>query len=293
MAAYKQSYNDFLQSPDTKRFRFECQKAINIPVNAIAGTSGQHLRDKYDRLQKLLVGKSLSSVTRNPQGAAFCKDHLAKKIVVRYFTQFFSANFLCERLRKYLSHTLNMNFQNQGETLVSSKPEMAFPIAAVTIALWNEHSDFGELILAHLHEACPFTVPIFPMQQEGQSNEDYYKSLGCKYTEDGTFEKQDKYLKRMSGLMRLYASITITKQRKGVTESHPHGLWNAWRWLSAVLNIGRKRMTNLSYVSLSCVSEYNFHARHRNFIVQQIFSLACRTKNRHGRFVRYFNAGHA
>ncbi|XP_011138602.1 nucleoporin GLE1 [Harpegnathos saltator] len=207
LAVYRQSYEDFLHSSDTKKFRFECQKAINIPVNAIAGTNEQHLRDKYDRLQSLLTGRSSPNVMQHPQGIAFCKDHLAKKIV------------------------------SQGETLISSKPEMAFPIAAIVVALWNEHKDFGELVLAHLHEACPFAVPIFPLQQDGQSNEDYYKSLGCKYSEDGSFEKQDKYLKRMSGLMRLYISITVTSQRKGVTKTHPHGLQYAWRWLAAVLNI--------------------------------------------------------
>jgi hypothetical protein len=39
--------------------------------------------------------------------------------------------------------------------------------------------------------------------------------------------------------MRLYASITITGQRKGVTKPHPHGLGYAWRWLAIVLNIGK------------------------------------------------------
>ncbi|XP_011697217.1 PREDICTED: nucleoporin GLE1 [Wasmannia auropunctata] len=204
---YRNTCKNFLQSAATKKFRFECQKAINIPVNAISGVSEQHLRDKYDRLQNLLIGKLPPYVTQHPQGVIFCKNHLAKKIV------------------------------SQGETLVSSKPEMAFPVAMIVVALWNEHPDFGELFLAHLHEACPFTVPIFLQQQEGQSNEDYYKSLGCKYSEDGAVEKQDKFLKRMSGLMRLYASITVTRQRKGVTKIHPHGLQNAWRWLTAVLNI--------------------------------------------------------
>ncbi|KAM0725192.1 mRNA export factor GLE1 [Formica fusca] len=204
---YKKTCKDFLQSTATKKFRFECQKAINIPVNAISGVSEQHLRDKYDRLHNLLIGKSSPNVTQHPQGVIFCKDHMAKKIV------------------------------SQGETLVSSKPEMAFPVAMIVVALWNEHEDFGELFLARLHEACPFTIPIFLPQQESQSNEDYYKSLGCKYSEDGTVEKQDKFLKRMSGLMRLYASITVTRQRKGVTKVHPYGLQHAWRWLAAVFNI--------------------------------------------------------
>lgn len=204
---YRETCKDLLQSAATKKFRFECQKAINIPVNAISSVSKEHLRDKYDRLQNLLIGKLSPNVTQHPQGVIFCKNHLAKKIV------------------------------SQGETLVSSKPEMAFPVAMIVVALWNEHPDFGELFLAHLHEACPFTIPLFLQQQEGQSNEDYYKSLGCKYSEDGTVEKQDKFLKRMSGLMRLYASITVTRQRKGVTKSHPYGLEHAWRWLSAVMNI--------------------------------------------------------
>ncbi|XP_011862212.1 PREDICTED: nucleoporin GLE1 [Vollenhovia emeryi] len=204
---YTETCKDFLQSAATKKFRFECQKAINIPVNAISGVSEQHLRDKYDRLHNLLIGKLSPNVTQHPQGVIFCKNHLAKKIV------------------------------SQGETLVSSKPEMAFPVAMIVVALWNEHPDFGELFLAHLHEACPFTVPVFLQQQEGQSNEDYYKSLGCKYSEDGTVEQQDKFLKRMSGLIRLYASITVTRQRKGVTKVHPYGLQHAWRWLAAVLNI--------------------------------------------------------
>ncbi|XP_015597415.1 nucleoporin GLE1 isoform X2 [Cephus cinctus] len=200
-------YADLLRQSSSKEFRFECQKAINIPVNAISGVSGEHLRDKYERLQQLLSGKFPGNVTSHPQGIAYCKDVLAKKIV------------------------------SQGETLISSKPEMAFPVAAVAVALWNEHPDFGELLMAHFHKTCPYTVPIFLPQQKGQSNEDYYRSLGYKYGEDGTVEKQDKYLKRMSGLIRLYASIIVTRQRRGVTKTHPHGLQNAWRWLAAILNI--------------------------------------------------------
>ncbi|XP_076646224.1 gle1 RNA export mediator [Halictus rubicundus] len=204
---YVKSYDEFLQSASTKKFRFECQKAINIPVNAISGINRQHLYDKYERLHNLLTGQSSPNVNQYTQGATFCKNVLAKKIV------------------------------NQGETLVSSKSKMAFPIAAVIVAIWNDHPDFGDFLLSHFHNACPYIVPVFLPKMEGQSNEDYYKSMGYKYAEDGTVEKHDKFLKRMSGLMRLYASITITSQRKGVNKTNPHGLQYAWRWLAAVLNI--------------------------------------------------------
>lgn len=77
------------------------------------------------------------------------------------------------------------------------------------------------------------------MQRSDQSDEDYYKSLGCKYREDGTPEQPEQFWKRMGGIMYLYASIMITKQRQGVNKPHPHGIGNAWRWLAATLNIGK------------------------------------------------------
>lgn len=144
---------------------------------------------------------------------------------------YYFRNILCMSRRK---------FQSQGETLVSSKPEMAFPIAAIVVALWNEHEDFGQLFLAQLHEVCPATVPVFLPWQTAESDKEYYKSLGYKYSEDGIIEQQDKFLKRMSGVMRLYASITVTGQRRGVIKTHPHGLHHAWNWLAAIMNISKK-----------------------------------------------------
>lgn len=115
---------------------------------------------------------------------------------------------------------------------------MAFPIAAIIVALWNDYPDFGDLLLSHFYNACPFTVPVFLPKMVGQSTENYYKLMGYKYNEDGTIENHDQFLKRMSGLMRLYSSIFITPQRKGINMNNPWGLQNAWRWLAAVLNIG-------------------------------------------------------
>jgi hypothetical protein len=63
-------------------------------------------------------------------------------------------------------------FQWQGE---HCKPEIAFAIAAVIEALWADFPDFGQLILGHFYRECPYLVPIFMPQVEGQSNEDYYK----------------------------------------------------------------------------------------------------------------------
>jgi hypothetical protein len=67
------------------------------------------------------------------------------------------------------------SFQCQGELTVSSKPEAAFAFATVIKALCADFPDFGPLILGHFHRACPYLVPMYMPQLEGQSTEDYYK----------------------------------------------------------------------------------------------------------------------
>ncbi|XP_033627063.1 nucleoporin GLE1-like isoform X2 [Asterias rubens] len=124
----------------------------------------------------------------------------------------------------------------QSDEQVSSNHDSAFPNAAVVVALWCDFPEIGELILAHFYLKCPFLVPYNITKGQQQSNEDYYKSLGYNYASDGTIEKQDKYLKRMSGFMRLYAAIMVTQTVKNSSQ-HPYGIDHAWQWLARLLNL--------------------------------------------------------
>ena len=71
-----------------KKYKFELQKAVNTPINAISAISGSHLRDKLQRVCALLSGQQVEvggrkvSASDHPGGVAFCKDLFAKKIVV-------------------------------------------------------------------------------------------------------------------------------------------------------------------------------------------------------------------
>ena len=62
---------------------------MNTPVNAIAPTSGAHLRDKLQRICALLggqlvdVGNKKVTARDHPAGLSFCKNLFGKKIVVR------------------------------------------------------------------------------------------------------------------------------------------------------------------------------------------------------------------
>lgn len=208
---YKNNYSQLLSDDSLKQFRFDLKKAVNIPVNAISAVSAQHLTDKYQRLHNLLAGKPVivgeKSIvaTKHPQGVAFCTNLLAEKFVL------------------------------QGDLMISSNPEAAFCYAAIIVALWNDFPDFGKLLLAHFYNSCPYLVPWYVPRSSEQTNEEYYKSQGYKYI-DGIVEKQDKFLKRMTGIMRLYSAIFITKAKRGQS-GNPHGISHAWKWLSSILNL--------------------------------------------------------
>ena len=78
-----------------KKYRFDLQKAISTPINAISGQSGEHLLDKIRRLRAVLSGQRVQvtgrqvSASDHPQGGAYCFNLLAQKIVVSALSQSF------------------------------------------------------------------------------------------------------------------------------------------------------------------------------------------------------------
>lgn len=64
-----------------------------------------------------------------------------------------------------------------------------------------------------------------------------FRSLGYNFDRDGNMEEKYKFLNRMSGFMRLYASIILSPLPPNSKNPHPHGIANGWKWLSRVLNM--------------------------------------------------------
>ncbi|KAL8174671.1 UNVERIFIED_CONTAM: Nuclear pore complex nucleoporin component, partial [Gekko kuhli] len=201
------------QDSQVKRIRMDLQKAATIPVSQISTRAGSQLREIFDKINSLLSGKSVHSggrnvsVTQHPQGLAFVYFKLAEKFV------------------------------KQGEEEVASHHEAAFPIAVVASGIWELHPKVGDLILAHLHKKCPYAVPFYPALKEGTPLEEYQRMLGYQVT-DSKVEPQDNFLKRMSGMIRLYAAILQLRWPYGNSQgSHPHGLNHAWHCLAQMLNM--------------------------------------------------------
>lgn len=196
-----------------KKIKMDLQKAATIPVSQISTIAGSKLKEVFEKIHSLLSGKPVQSggrsvsVTLNPQGLDFVQYKLAEKFV------------------------------KQGEEEVASHHEAAFPIAVVASGIWELHPKVGDLILAHLHKKCPYSVPFYPAFKEGMALEDYQRMLGYQVT-DSKVEQQDNFLKRMSGMIRLYAAIIQLQWPYGNRqEAHPHGLNHGWRWLAQILNM--------------------------------------------------------
>lgn len=203
----------FINNPQMKKYRFDLQRAVNTPINAISAINGSHLHDKIQRLHTLLSGRPVEVsgksvvATEAPEGLVFCQNLVAKMLV------------------------------KKGEEQVTSKHDSAFAIGAVVVALWAEFPLVGQLFMGHLQTACPYVLPYYVPKQDGQPNTDYYKSLGYKILEDSSVEEQSKFLRRMSGLMRLYCACLVSPLPRGVKATHPQSIEHAWMWLSRTLNL--------------------------------------------------------
>lgn len=92
--------------------------------------------------------------------------------------------------------------------------EAAFPIGVVASGIWELHPRVGELILAHLHKKCPYSVPHYPPMKEGTPLEEYQRSV-----EEQTavcFVKRNQ----MSVFKKVYLAFTLVVAAAGssVTE---------------------------------------------------------------------------
>ncbi|KAH9515160.1 Nuclear pore complex nucleoporin component [Bulinus truncatus] len=213
LAEVEASIKPFIDNAQMKKYRFDLQRAVNTPINAISGISGEHLLDKLKKLHLLLSGQKVEvsgkyvCVRDAPEAQLFCQNLIAKMLV------------------------------KKGEEQVTSKHESAFAIAAVTVGLWISFPIIGELFIAHLQALCPYVLPYDTTSQDAQSNIEYYKSVGYKVNDDGSIEEQDKFLRRMSGLMRLYMACMVVSPPNLTGQKHPHGLEHAWMWLARTLNL--------------------------------------------------------
>uniref|UniRef100_H3B0F2 mRNA export factor GLE1 n=1 Tax=Latimeria chalumnae TaxID=7897 RepID=H3B0F2_LATCH len=228
------------KDPQVKKMKMELQKAATIPVSQISTISGSQLREVFEKINNLLSGKPVQSggkvisATQHPQGLEFVYFKLADKFV------------------KMGKHPAGLGF------------ESAQAVQAVYLKLLLSHP----VVTKHLFSASRFVCMCVhaPPPDLKKLLTDYSarrKMLGYRVQDSGV-EQQDNFLKRMSGMIRLYAAIiqlrwpygnkqgfnSISRHDCVLSETnlyskrlvkflqvHPHGLNNGWRWLAQMLNM--------------------------------------------------------
>lgn len=125
----------------------------------------------------------------------------------------------------------------QGQSQVASSFKAAFPIAAVCVGLWSLFPDFGDLLLGHFYNKCPFLVPFYVPKIESISTVEYCKLVG--YDVDGeTVEDEDKYLSKLSGTVRLYAAMMQMDMPPQLSSRpHPFSIEHGWIWFTRLMNL--------------------------------------------------------
>lgn len=204
---------------EKKTYKFDLYKVINTSINAVSDESPRHLMDKIGRLTSLLSGKEVVnggkrvSTQHDPQALLLSKDLIAKKLVL------------------------------QGPTQVASSHKAAFSIAAVALGIWTQFPDVGRLMMGHFFMKCPYTVPFYIPKSKEISTVDYCKLIG--YSVEGSeVESEDKFLKKLSGIIRLYAAIISSDVPAPLANrTHPLGLDHGWSWLVSVLNLEPRPVT--------------------------------------------------
>ncbi|XP_075542400.1 gle1 RNA export mediator [Dermacentor variabilis] len=212
---WQASYKELTQDKTHKKYCFDLLKAVTIPVNALATSSS--VKEKLEQLSSLLSGKPFKSgprtvsTTSHPLALRFCLDRLAEKIVL------------------------------QGEEQILSNEDTAFPVAALAVGLWCRFPDLGDLLLGHFYMRCPALVPIFFSRSVAASKSEYLRLCGYKCTES-SLESESQFLRRITGLVRLYAALLQTplppwhKPANGDRSRQPPGSERGWQWMALCLN---------------------------------------------------------
>lgn len=204
--AYKEFNSD---DPNIKSYKTELMMFIRLQINSISGTNPDHLNMKIKNLSDLFNGLPVKSqnrsldVNKHPVARAFCIDFAAQTCVVAGVRS-------------------NINVVKDLGTAINSLDER-FP-------------GFKDLVIGHVQERCPFTIPMYPnpedfTQDDNNNNEtqdDKYK-IACGYQIDPrtkSLESEQKYLERLRFMILFYASV----MDGGRIEL-------CWSWLASFLSL--------------------------------------------------------
>ncbi|KAG8905447.1 hypothetical protein FRB99_008944 [Tulasnella sp. 403] len=137
-----------------------------------------------------------------------------------------------------LLSSLAKAFLLQAEAEVTAKPNTAFPLAKLILILVDlGHPLLPEMFMARLvGRTGGWAVGAVVPRYEGQSDDDYRKSLG--YPPATSHETSTQFIDRLVGMMTLYAAILQTPPTSpgGASVSHPFQIPRLWTLLARLVS---------------------------------------------------------
>jgi hypothetical protein len=152
-----QSDKTLNSNSDTKKYKFDLQKAINFPLNSMlfdknSDENRRMFTEKVKTLQRLLAGQTCAinttltvNATKYPGSLDFCLVFFARKLV------------------------------EKGEGTVASNPESSFQYVHLIIEICKQNSQFEDVITAQMRERCPYVVPFYKSKEDNQTKEEYFE----------------------------------------------------------------------------------------------------------------------
>ncbi|CAG8494240.1 7432_t:CDS:2 [Ambispora gerdemannii] len=141
-------------------------------------------------------------------------------------------------LYNYLLNYIAENVVSQAEVETSSTHySAAYKLAHICVLLNSQHPDLIHYMMVQLAMRCPYVIPLYHVQQPGQSIQQFNELIG--YKKD---EEEDKYIGRMQAIVALYAAILQTTPFIPNVRND-YSMEDAWKWLSKTANLTPRSIT--------------------------------------------------
>ncbi|KAJ2857482.1 hypothetical protein J3B02_000974 [Coemansia erecta] len=134
-------------------------------------------------------------------------------------------------------------FVKQAEKEVSVAHHAAYPLAAAAVLLMQRYPRLIDMLLVRLIKKCPYVVPQFFPKKDGQTPDEYLRSIGYKEKDDDELESEGIYMERMAGMIALFAAVTQTQALNG--QPNPLPVSYAWAWFARMLNLPPRSISPL------------------------------------------------
>lgn len=120
----------------------------------------------------------------------------------------------------------------QSESEANVQLQNALPLAMLTILLWDEFPELGDFVIPRFIKRCPQLIGYYCPTDTKQGR----TRMGWKMEDEDTYESEEQYMGRLSGICAVWACMTQTKLGAASQKPHPYNLSHSWIFVSRLLN---------------------------------------------------------